>query len=60
MHTNLDVNEHLVKANPWPFAHLRLSVSLAFTRYCHPQYCMVYGIQQGGRWEGVYCAMVVQ
>jgi len=34
---------------------------LAFTRYCHHQYCMVYGIQQGGRWcGGVYCAMVVQ
>jgi len=21
---------------------------LAFTRYCHRQYCMVYGIQRGG------------
>jgi len=34
--------------------------SLAFTRYCHRQYCMVYGIQRRGRWGGVYCAMVVQ
>jgi len=25
---------------------------LALTRYCHHQYCMVYGIQQGGRWGG--------
>jgi len=33
---------------------------VAFTRYCHLQYCMVYGIQRRGRWEGVYCAMVVQ
>jgi len=33
---------------------------LAFTRYCLHQYCMVYGIQKEGRWEGVYCAMVVQ
>ena len=33
---------------------------LAFTRYCHHQYCMVYGIQNGGRWKGVYCAMTVQ
>jgi len=34
---------------------------LAFTRYCHHQYCMVYGIQMGGRWGGgVYCAMAVQ
>jgi len=33
---------------------------LAFTRYCHYQYCMVYGIHKGG-WEGgVYCAIVVQ
>jgi len=34
--------------------------SLAFTRYCHQQYSIVYGILTGGRWEGVYCAMVVQ
>jgi len=24
------------------------------------QYGMVYGIQKGGRWKGVHCAMVVQ
>ena len=35
----------------------RPSCELAFTRYCHLQYCMVYGIQRRGRWEGVYCAM---
>jgi len=28
---------------------------LAFTRYCHCQYCMVYGIKGGGRW-GAYIA----
>ena len=33
---------------------------LDFTRYCQHQYCMVYGIQKGGRWLGVYCATVVQ
>jgi len=33
---------------------------LAFTRYCHHRYCMVYDIKNGGRWKGVYCAMVVQ
>jgi len=34
---------------------------LAFTRYCHHQYCMVYGITRGGvGGGGVYCAMVVQ
>jgi len=33
---------------------------LAFTRYCHNQYCMVYVIQREGRWKGVYCAMVVK
>jgi len=27
---------------------------LAFTRYCHCQYCMVYGIQKGGRGGVVY------
>jgi len=32
-----------------------LARGLAFTRYCHQ-----YGIQKGGRWEGIYCAMVVQ
>jgi len=29
-----------------------LLYSLAFTRYCHYQYCMVYGTQRGGRWGG--------
>jgi len=33
---------------------------LAYTGYCHCRYCTVYGIRKGGRWEGVYCAMVVQ
>jgi len=33
---------------------------LAFTRYSHHQYCMVYGTQTERRWEGIYCAMVVQ
>jgi len=33
---------------------------LAFTRYCHHQYCMVYGIQREDRWRDVYCAMGVQ
>ena len=30
-----------------------VSLSLAFTRYCHHQYCMVYGINREGRWRGV-------
>ena len=34
-------------------------LSLAFTRYFHHQYCMVYG-GLPLRWGGVYCAMVVQ
>jgi len=33
---------------------------LAFTRYCHHQDCMGYGMQKADRWKGVYCAMVVQ
>jgi len=33
---------------------------LAFTRYCHCQYCMVYGMYKGGRVGAVYCALVVQ
>jgi len=48
---------------PYPTTHIsevqeRTSVSdssshrLAFTRYCHRQYCMVYGIKGGGRWGG--------
>jgi len=36
------------------------SNNLAFTRYCHHQYCMVYGIQKGGRWGGACCEMGVQ
>jgi len=35
-------------------------LSLAFTGYCHLQYCIVYGIQRGGRRGGVYCVMCVQ
>jgi len=37
----------------------RSGPNLAFTRYCHCQYSIVYGIQRRGRWGGVYCAMVV-
>jgi len=37
-----------------------LPPNLAFARYCQHQYCMVYGIHKEGRWEGVYCTMVVQ
>jgi len=37
---------------------------LAFTRYCHYQYCMVHGIQTGGREGGRilrnYRAIVLQ
>ena len=33
---------------------------LAFTRYCHHQYCMVYGTPKGGRRGVTYCAIVVQ
>jgi len=32
----------------------------AFTRYFRHQYSMVKGIHKGGRWGGVYCALVVQ
>jgi len=32
----------------------------ACTRYCHHQYCMVYGIQKGGRCGGVYGEIDVQ
>jgi len=39
---------------------LLVSQQLAFTRYCHRQYRMVYGIEKRGRWGGVYCAVVVQ
>ena len=30
---------------------------LAFTRYCHYQYCMVYGIPTGVEGGGVYCTI---
>ena len=41
-------------------ATLEVRCRLAFTRYCHDQYLMVYAIQTGGRWGFVYCAIVVQ
>jgi len=28
---------------------LGCGVAFAFTRYCHDQYCMVYGLLEGGR-----------
>jgi len=34
--------------------------SLALTRYCHHQYCMVCGIPWAGRLGSVCCAMAVQ
>ena len=37
-----------------------VSPALAFTRYCYYQYCMVYGIQKGGRRRVVYCPIAVQ
>jgi len=33
------------RVNPGKVA---VHLNLAFTRYCHHQYCMVYGIQTGG------------
>jgi len=36
------------------------TLTLAYTRYCHCQYCMVYCIHKGGRVGVVYCALVVQ
>ena len=34
--------------------------SLAFTRYCFNQSCMVYGIHKGGRGGVLYCPIAVQ
>jgi len=34
--------------------------NLAFTRYCHHRYCIVYGIKGVGGGGGVYHAMAVQ
>jgi len=37
------------------------ALTLAFTRYCHCQYIIVYGIQRGSRGGGVvYCVIVVR
>lgn len=46
--------EWRVRFNIWsnPYLHLGL--------YCHHQYCIKYGIRRGGRWGGVYWAMIVQ
>jgi len=34
--------------------------ALAFTRYCHCQYCTVHGIHKWGRWVFVYFPIAVQ
>jgi len=41
-------------------SYVYLIYNLAFTRYCHDQYCMVYGLLKGGREGVVYCAVAVQ
>jgi len=41
-------------------AYARGDGDLAYTRYCHDQYCTVYGIHKGGRSQVVYCVKVVQ
>jgi len=38
----------------------RQRCTLACTRYCYNQYCMVYVIQKGHRGGVVYCAIIVQ
>jgi len=37
-----------------------LHCSLAFTRYCHYQYCIVYSKHKGGRGAVVQCTIDVQ
>jgi len=51
--------QYRVKAKTWGSelaARLRVSPSLAFTRYWYYQYCMVYGIKKRGRRGGLYTA----
>jgi len=33
-------------------------LNLAFTRYCHYQYCIVYIAMNEGRGKTIYCGMV--
>jgi len=35
-------------------------VDIAFTRYWHCQYCIMYGMHTGSRVDVVFCAIVVQ
>jgi len=43
---------HVKRHGPGQVQERGVRLGLAFTRYCHHQYCMVYGINRGGRWEG--------
>jgi len=43
VHVEAFVHESIILLVPPP---------LAFTRYCHHQYCMVCGLKRGGRWGG--------
>ena len=42
MHGSLEVKESLAKAKLGPFV-----LDMAFTRYCHEQYCMLNGKTEG-------------
>jgi len=46
--------------NMWLVGQPPVECILAFTRYCHDQYCMVYGLLKGGRGGVVQRAIAVQ
>jgi len=66
VHNSLDVDEYLVKANLPSLPHRRTIDSsrtephgaMAFTRYCHHQYCMASIAIQDGQGGIRYCAKV--
>jgi len=54
------LRNHTLSRKQWLGTRRSSTCSLALTRYCHRRYCIVYGIQKGGRWGGVYCEIGVQ
>jgi len=59
-YTSVHVHMYFHTCIQWMYEYIYVQWYLAFTWYCHDQYCIVYGLLKGGRTGVVYCAIAVQ